>query len=674
MIHQNRQLVAILFTDIVGYTQLMQHDEEKAMEAIKRHMEVLEKSVALHKGQVQEYYGDGSFSIFFSAFEAVRCAIDVQHQMRNHPPVPLRIGLHMGEILFEGKKVFGDAINIASRIQTLGLANAVLFSKEIMENIKNQHEFKTVSLGSFEFKNVDEPIEVFALTNEGFTVPKREQMDGKLKVQPSSPARKNLLNILPVKMVLGILAVLLIIGLIFFYPGLRFNTPGPGSNKSLAVLPFLNIGGDKENEFFCDGITEDIISQLSQISDLKVISPASSMKYKESAKSLKQISKELSVSAIMKGSFQRLGNRIKLTAELIDAATEKHLWKNSYENTYEEVFNIQQDVTRQIAKALNTTLSTEESEKLGKASTLNTNAYELYLKGRYYWNKRTKPDLLTALHYFGKSISADPDFARAYSGMADTYTILSDNGFVPVDSVAFLAKEAVQKALSLDSGLAEVRASHAIYLSIMEGNITLAMQELKKAILFNPNYASAFQWYAIEVMSKGKFEEAEYNLDRAILLDPLSERIYFSKALLYYYSRNYSRAITHLQTAAESASSPAEYNQFISDIFYLQKQLDSARHYARLSGNSLWIDFMKPDLLSFKKQIMELAFKKSVPAEEIAFYYTLANEKDSAFRWLDICIKNKEYAGIKFFAISPQWDPLRSDPRFSIILQNSGIR
>jgi adenylate cyclase len=278
-----RQLAAILFTDIAGYTAMMQRDEQAAVTMVKHHRTVLEKTVSEFDGEVIEFYGDGSLCIFNSITQAVHCAHNIQKEMRiASPPVPLRIGLHIGEVIYEDGKIMGDGVNIAARIQSLGQPGSILFSREVFDKIRNHHEFKTTYLGKFNLKNVAEPMEISALSNEGLVVPAKEKIEGRIV---EITTRKKLKAVR--KWILLSTAAIVITLLALFLPGSVKNQIGfTGSEKSIAVLPFENISNDSLQQYFSDGMTEDIITQLSKIADLKVISRTSVMQYKDNKKNL----------------------------------------------------------------------------------------------------------------------------------------------------------------------------------------------------------------------------------------------------------------------------------------------------------------------------------------------------------------------------------------------------
>src|SRR6476620_9229904 len=255
---QRRHLAAILFTDIVAYTAMMQHDEQNAVSIAKRYISILKQFVPSHGGEILNDYGDGCLCSFSSATEAVRCAVQIQKQLRDEPKVPLRIGLHIGEVLLEDGKIFGDGVNVASRIQSLAQGNSILFSKEIFDKIRNQPDFKSVSLGRFEFKNVDEPMEVFALANDGLSVPRKEEITGKLKEVKKKSTRK--------KWIIASAALIVIAFSAFFISEkLKNKNPFKGKDRSVVILPFENYTNNPEEESFIDGITEEITAQLAKI-------------------------------------------------------------------------------------------------------------------------------------------------------------------------------------------------------------------------------------------------------------------------------------------------------------------------------------------------------------------------------------------------------------------------
>src|ERR1017187_5012169 len=509
----SRRLAAILFTDIVGSTAMMQKDEQAALLINKRYVAVLKQFVSSHGGEILNDFGDGSLCTFASATHAVKCAIEMQQQFQFEPKVPLRIGLHVGEIFFEDGKVFGDGVNVASRIQSLGIANSILFSSQINSQIRNQQEFKSVTVGKFEFKNVDEPMEVFALSNEGLIVPRKEEMKGKLKEIEKKTARR--------KWALTAIAILLLAGSYFIYQNF-FKAPGFSGEKTIAVLPFENIGVPDSEEYISDGITQDIINSLSKISSLKkVIGWFSVRGFKKTTQSLKQIADELGVAAILSGTIKNHANKTHIIAELIEANTNKRIWGDEFEYDNKDMLSIQSKVASEIVAAMKANITPEEKINISKKYTENVDAYKFYRKGRFFWDQRTTATDDSAEIYYKKAIALDPDYALAYSGLADIY-IINNSGLSQLDAIP-IAKQYATKALSLDSTLSEALTTLGFIQSVYDYDWANSKKTLEKAIALNPNYPAAHLYYGNLLQYTGENTEQGINeIKRALFLDPLA--------------------------------------------------------------------------------------------------------------------------------------------------------
>lgn len=507
-----RQLAAILFTDIAGYTAMMQRDEQSAVSMVKHHRAVLEKTVADFDGSVIEFYGDGSLCIFTSITEAMHCAYRIQQLMQEaYPPVPLRIGLHIGEVIYENGKIMGDGVNIAARIQSLGQPGSILFSKEVFDKIRNHQEFKTVYLGRYNLKNVAEPMEVSALANEGLIVPAKDKIEGRIK---KISTRRKLKAIR--KGILISTAAIVITLLALFLPGLLKDRMGfSGSEKSIAVLPFENISNDSLQQYFSDGITEDIITQLSKIANLKVISRTSVMQYKGNRKNIKEIAEELGVATILEGSVRKEGNKLRITAQLIDAQSDKHLWSESYDRDASEVFAIQSEVAQQIAKALNVKLTTEEGKRIIEKATDNVEAYEDYLRAKQLPLFQREEPLLSVLR-------KDSTFSLAWAELANVYSKIPWRNLSEKPSYVRKSLDAALKAVEYGPERSETHMILGDVLKISTLSPALAIKELNKSIELNPNNAEGYVYLAFAQMEMGNFTDAEKNLVKGKQLDPLS--------------------------------------------------------------------------------------------------------------------------------------------------------
>ena len=304
-----RQLAAILFADMTGYTALMQENEQLARSKRIRLKKVLESTITNFNGRVLQYYGDGSLSIFQSAIDGVHCAVNMQQQLQQEPKVEVRMGLHSGDVNIEEESIYGDGVNLASRIESLGVPGSVLISEKVFDDIRNQENIKARELGYFELKNIQKPVRVFAIASEGLVVPSREVLQGKTK-QPTN---------------------------------------------RLAVLPFVNMSADPENEYFSDGITEELLNALTKVQGLQVTSRTSAFAYKGKNDDVRDIGIKLNVDKILEGSVRKSGNRVRITAQLINAADGYHIWSENYDRSLTDIFELQDEISGIIANKLRQT-------------------------------------------------------------------------------------------------------------------------------------------------------------------------------------------------------------------------------------------------------------------------------------------------------------------------------
>ena len=563
---QSRQLAAIMFTDIVGYTTMMQQNENRAVAAIKHYNATLEKWVAHFNGRILNFYGDGSLCSFSSATDAVNCSIEVQKELRSEPVVPLRIGLHIGEIFFEQEKALGDGVNVASRVQSLGQENTILISAEIHDKIKNNPSITAQSLGLFDFKNVNKPLEIFALTNEGLFVPQRKTMQGKLQ---KKNVHKRILIIVAVLIILFVSAFILYQK---FFPGKETVS----SEKSIAVLPFTDMSKNKDQEYLSDGLTEDIITQLAKINSFKVISRTSVMQYKKNSKSIKEIGKELGAEVVLEGSVQQSGDQVRITAQLINTLTDEHLWAESYDRSMKDVFSIQTDIAKKIANALKAKLTTTEQQRIEKKYTENTEAYQLYLKGRYYWNKRSEESVKKGIEFFKQAIELDSSYALAFAGLGDSYLMLGVHSMLKPEESFPLAKSYAEKALRIDNSLSE---SYATLIDInihYYWDLDAAENNFHKAVDFNPFYANSYHWYSEVLVLRKQFENALKESQAALEIDPYSLIINTQYGKHLSYAGKLTMAIDQLQKTLEYDSTFALAHWQLGLIYIQMKQYNKA--------------------------------------------------------------------------------------------------
>lgn len=654
----HRQLAAILFTDIVGYTTMMQQHEQRAVAAIQKHRSVLENTVRDYNGEIIEYFGDGSLCIFSTATEAVRFATHVQQQMNVDPAVPLRIGLHLGEIFFDDKRVMGDGVNLASRIQSLGQAGSILFSKEIADQIRNHEEFRTQSLGFFSLKNVAQPMEIFALANEGLTVQKKEEMAGRWLPPPNKISLRFKLTL---ALLTALLALIVIFSFYRFYRKRHFT----GNDKSIAVLPFENISNDSSQEYFSDGITEEIISQLSKIADLKVISRTSVMAYKNSQKNVRQIARELGVSSILEGSVRREGDNIRITAQFIDADRDQHLWAENYDRKATEIFAIQSEVARRIANELNATLTAEETKRIGKKATTNVGAYEDYLRAKQLPMQQAEPLLLIALR-------KDSTFAAAWAQLAYTYSKMPKR--TPTDGPFYIRKslDAALKAVEYGPELSESHMILGDVLKTITLNPGLSIKELNKSITLNPNNADAYVFLAFALMELGQFDKVESNLVKAEQLAPLSAMTKFARVRLYTYSRNPEKLAGMGKEI--KGSIPASIGNYGKAWYYfLKDQYDSVIVYAREPA-LVGLAYAQLKNTGAARKVLDSLKTNSQNdnALSIGIIYAWLGEKEKAMDYLNLAYRLYDYELISI-KVNKLFDPLRNEKGFKELLVKMGM-
>jgi TolB-like protein/DNA-binding winged helix-turn-helix (wHTH) protein/Flp pilus assembly protein TadD len=466
----------------------------------------------------------------------------------------------------------------------------------------------------------------------------------------------------------------------------RSRGRAPTGIRSLAVLPLENLSGDASQDYFADGMTDELISDLGQISALRVISRTSVMVYKGARKPLPQIARELNVDAVVEGTVLRSGDQVRITAQLIDASADKHLWSQSYEGELRDTLALQSKVARAIADQIQISLNPREQAALKSAKIVNPEAYVSYLKGRYFWNKRSAESLKVALAYFNQAVDEDPAYAQAYSGLADTYALLGDWQYAVMTPREALpkAKAAAIKALELDSALGEAHNSLAFCLDGFDWAFDSAGKEFLRAIELNPGYATAHHWYAWHLALLHRYDEALAEMRKATSLDPLSLVINADLAELLALAHSYDESIQQSRKAIEMDPNFALAHNQLGQA-YIQKQMyDDAvaelRKAVRLSGGSptCMANLARAYVVSGKRseavKLLNDLKKRSNPgysnASEIAMIYASLGDTDQAMNWLEKGYEERFNPGV---LLRPGFDPLRSDSRFQNLVHRIGL-
>ena len=451
--------------------------------------------------------------------------------------------------------------------------------------------------------------------------------------------------------------------------------------KSIAVLPFDNLSRDPDNAYFAEGVQDEILTRLAKVADLKVISRTSTQRFKSAPSDLREIAKQLGVANILEGTVQKANDQVRVNVQLINALTDAHLWAEIYDRKLTDIFAAESDIAKTIAETLQAKLSGSEKTAISKAPTSNPEAYELYLKGRFFWNKRTGADLRKAIDYFNQAIAKDPNYALAYSGLADSYLLLSPYGAAaPKDSIP-QAKTAVKRALELDDTLAEAHASSARILSGFDFDSQRAIAEFERAIQLNPNYATAHHWFAAgPLLALGRFDESIAEAKRSIELDPLSMINNADFGNDYYFARRYDDAIAQLRKTIEIEPHSYLAHYYLGEALQLKGQMpDAIAEYRKateldddpfalaLLGQAYARSGQRDEANKILTQLNQEAKTRYVDAYGIGLVFLGLGDKSHAMDELERAYRENDGGDVYNIRIDPMLDDLRGDPRFEAL-------
>ena len=629
-----RQLVAIVFADMVGYTAMMQENEQMARLKRSRFKEILDKAFDKFQGKVLQHYGDGNLSIFGSAIDAIHCTVEMQRQLQQHPKVDVRIGIHVGDVVMEDGSIYGDGVNLASRLESLAVPGSILVSERVYDEVKNQDDIRATELGFFEFKNVRQPIRVFAISNTGTIVPARAELQGKT-LQPQN---------------------------------------------RLAVLPFVNMSADPENEYFSDGITEEILNALTKVDGLQVTSRTSAFAFKGKQEDIRDIAITLNVDKVLEGSVRKVGNRVRITAQLINAGDGYHLWSETYDRNLNDIFEVQDEISGIIANKLRENLSIhQKSQTLVKPATHNIEAYTHYLKGLHFLNKMTPADSRRAITSFEHAISLEPRYALAHAMTAAAYSYLGSMGQIMPKKAFELVHQYADKALELDDSIAESHIAKAAAYLLYDWKFDAAYEELQKGRQINPNVTSANQLLGFYYIMNGKKEEAIQIMEEAVRLDPLSPIMNHHLGNVYVFAERYEEAIRQADKLLEidpQMRSTIELKGWATGMngdWHGALKLFEEVH--RLTNHPLkglmGLGYAHAKLGNIDKA-MECIQKleqrhvdepESVVDGDLVAVWLAVGNIDKVFYHIRQCIE-KRTAPINFFLQYPAFKELRNDPRY----------
>ncbi|NND09203.1 MAG: hypothetical protein HKN87_22760 [Saprospiraceae bacterium] len=631
-----RKLAAIVFADIAGYTALMQKDERSALQILNHFRSDICRLVSQFNGEIVQYYGDGCLLIFNSALEALKYSTTLQHSLKTVPEVPVRIGIHQGDVVAEGGNIFGDNVNIAARIESMSITGSILLSAKVRSELINQPDIKLKSLGTYEFKNVHEPIEVFAYAGEGFPIPKKGEVVGKFK--------------------------------------------SSNKEKSIAVLPFKNQSSDKEQRFFGEGIAEEIIYGLSQLDNLKVAGRVSSFSFRESQATLSEIAAQLNVTNILDGSIRKAGNRIRVSVQLVNVTDGFQIWTERFDRELEDIFSIQDEIAEKIVGKLKLTLlGLERGQNLISRKTNDVQAYELYLRGRSYLDRRS--DIEQALSCFNQAISIDPNFAAAYTSVAYAYfyKVIFDN-YAPRDGFP-KAAIAIEKALSLDNSIAEAHTMQGLVDFYFHHKPEKARQEYEKSLLLQPKYADTYRIKAYFHVMLQENDLAIIYAEKSFGLDPLSFNNGFSLGDIYHRTRRYQDALRVFKGLALKHPNTASIKIMLGVIHYLMGDIEKTTSiFSLIDQESIGTDLYSNDRFVIAARLGDTTLTRShldyllsaradtyIHPTIIAILYFSLEDNENGIELLQQAIRERDPV-LHMVNILPLWDDYKNLPAVQKLL------
>jgi len=638
-----RQLAAIMFSDMTGYTALMQQNEQLAKQKRGRLKEVLETSVARFNGKILQYYGDGALSIFNSAVDGVNCSVQIQQSLQQEPKVDLRIGIHTGDISMEEDTIFGDGVNLASRIESLAVPGSIFISEKVYDDIKNQENLTAREMGYFELKNVIKPVRIFAIDKNGLVVPNRSDLKGKTK----QPANR------------------------------------------LAVLPFVNMSADPENEYFSDGITEELLNALTKVDGLQVTSRTSAFAFKGRNTDIREIGTQLNVDRVLEGSVRKAGNHVRITVQLINAADGYHIWSENYDRDLTDIFEVQDEISSIIANKCRENLTTKEQEEtLVKAPTHNLDAYTLFLKGLHFHNMITPKYTKKAIECFEQAITLEPNYANAYAMAAIGYAFLGATGQIQPNKAFQLVHTYSDKALQLDSSLAAGYVAKGSAYLLYDWKWKQAYDSLLKAIELNPAATEAHQMLSFYYTITGRKKEAVDIMERALQVDPLSPRVIQLLAETYLNAGRPDDALKqaewlleihpHMRAAAElkgwCLGAKGDWKKAL-EIFEeihriikhpLKGLAPLACAHAKLGASEKALECIRK---IEQRQVQEPGVVLDI---DLAMAWWALGEKDNTFNHLFQCVE-KRIGPVAIIIDHPLFEGISDDPRYKILKEKLGL-
>jgi adenylate cyclase len=682
-----RKLAAILAADVVGYSRLMEADEGGTHARLKSLREkLIDPTVACHQGRIIKLTGDGALVEFSSVVQAVQCAIAIQRAMvEQNAALPedqrivFRIGVNLGDVIVEGDDIYGGGVNVAARLEGLAEPGGVLISGAAYDQVEGRLDCGLEFAGEQQVKNIERPVRTYRALLDSEARPPR----------PSTIAARA-----PrIWWAGGTAAVVVLIGLASWlqpwtsadetvaeaptYDGL--------DRKRIAVLPFVNMSADAENEYFADGITEELITELSRIAELSVIARTSVMKFKGTEQSIAEIGRELNVGTVLEGSVRKAGDQVRISAQLIDVASEAHLWADDYDRSLEAIFAIQSDVAEQVAESLKIALTKQVQQSIQTPGTTNVNAYQLYLEAL---DANARGDVPESVEMLREAVSLDPSYAAAWAALAEFTNSLFWYVDIPAIEAYRQATHAAERALALDDSLARAHLALARAKLFGDFDWNAAERGFERAIALSPSFAKAHQIYAhyFLLAVKGRNDDALVEIKRALELDPLWRESWESLGWIHYHRKEFDQARVAFRRKrkmvpddpwprigiGQSLVFEGRYDEGIAEI---QKAVELAPDYHFLLGYLAWANGMAgrdEEAKDAVSRLKEAAETDDISPMAFAWAYTGMGEIDNAVAALEQAYEVRDFA-IIFIRVPEFYDVLSGDHRYRALLERMGL-
>jgi len=676
----SRQLAAIMFTDISGYTAMMGRDERKALELLHANRQIQKPLIEKFNGKWVKEMGDGTLSQFDSAYHAVKCAIEIQTKAKKELKAQLRIGLHLGEITMENDDIFGDGVNVASRIESIADPGGIYLSEAIQNALHNRPDIHTQFLGDVLLKNVDEPVKIYCVQGEGLTVPTKTKIK---QLREGFAAEESKVKRFFKHPVFSVLILLLVVG--FFIIRSLETVKQSRKVHSIAVLPFANFTGNTDEQYFVDMMHDAVIGEISKIGNLVVKSRTSTLQFRDTKLSMPEIAKILNVDALIESSVFKTGDSVYIQVQLIQARPEEdHIWAQDYKRDTRHILSLYGDLAKTVANEVEIQLTPDEDRRLVHKEEVNPEAYKAYLNGQYHWNKLSKVGMDSAEYYFTISKNIDPNFALAYAGMASVSMVRAQFGWIPYHEAAIENIQFLKKAMDLDSSQSQIHFLLAGFNAWGIWDYREAEKEYIKSIELSPNYAMPQVYYTHLLCILHRYDEARYHADFAIQLDPYNDLI----KIVYAQGLNFMRRPDIAIPILSEIRQRDPYNGFmlstIRTSYHITGEFEKAIEAWKdsyisdsLANTVLDSGYKKGGYQFALEKLGELMVKRSetefVTPWRICTIYTRAGNKEEALDWLEKAFIAHDQ-NMPYITTDPIFDFMRDEPRFQTIVKKMNLK